>query len=348
MLQRSEKIRQAILQAVAEHPGENPTSALQKQFSVSREAIRKHLKALIESHHLREEGYGKGRRYYPGQNFIWKETSQSIDLSYKELKKAGEAEIFQKKILPFLQTNRFSESNIKRVAYAATEILNNVIDHSQSHHVAISLKLNQSEFTLVVSDDGLGVFETLQTYFSLDDYYEAAGELAKGKRTTDPARHAGEGLFFSARIADAFSVEANGIKYSYVEENDDWAIGPSEQTQGSKLTLKFDTNSTKTTKEVFEKYTEDFDFQQKSPRLVSPYIIKLPKGAFPSRSEAKKILAGAEQFSSIVVDFKDVESIGQGFADEMFRVFQNSHPQITIETRNANSFVERMIKHVKK
>ena len=40
--------------------------------------------------------------------------------------------------------------------------------------------------------------------------------------------------------------------------------------------------------------------------------------------------------------------MGQGFADEVFRVFQNMHPEIKLTVVNANAAVEGMIQHVRR
>ena len=40
--------------------------------------------------------------------------------------------------------------------------------------------------------------------------------------------------------------------------------------------------------------------------------------------------------------------MGQGFADEVFRVFQNQHPDIMLNVINANETVLGMIRHVKR
>jgi len=40
-----------------------------------------------------------------------------------------------------------------------------------------------------------------------------------------------------------------------------------------------------------------------------------------SRSQAKRLLVRFERFKEIILDFENVESIGQAFADEIFRVF---------------------------
>ena len=48
-----------------------------------------------------------------------------------------------------------------------------------------------------------------------------------------------------------------------------------------------------------------------------------------------------------MLDFTDVNSIGQSFADEVFRVFKNQYPEISIEVTNTNSVVDAMIRQVK-
>jgi hypothetical protein len=42
-------------------------------------------------------------------------------------------------------------------------------------------------------------------------------------------------------------------------------------------------------------------------------------------------------------DFKAVETVGQAFADEIFRVFAQGHPDIEIIPINATSQVQQMI-----
>ena len=47
-----------------------------------------------------------------------------------------------------------------------------------------------------------------------------------------------------------------------------------------------------------------------------------------ARSQAKRLLTRFDRFKEIVLDFQDVESIGQAFVDEIFRVFHNERPNI--------------------
>ena len=48
-----------------------------------------------------------------------------------------------------------------------------------------------------------------------------------------------------------------------------------------------------------------------------------------------------------MLDFRGVKYVGQGFADEVFRVFANRHPAIRMTTENTNTAVDAMIRHAK-
>jgi len=62
-----------------------------------------------------------------------------------------------------------------------------------------------------------------------------------------------------------------------------------------------------------------------------------------SRSQAKRIIRGLEKFNYIILDFKGVRLVGQGFVDEMFRVFAKKHPNVNICYINANDDVVFMV-----
>jgi len=62
-----------------------------------------------------------------------------------------------------------------------------------------------------------------------------------------------------------------------------------------------------------------------------------------SRNEARRLAAGLEQFSRVVLDFTGVEMIGQGFADELFRVWHQEHPMVLLLVHGTNPAVEMMI-----
>ena len=66
-----------------------------------------------------------------------------------------------------------------------------------------------------------------------------------------------------------------------------------------------------------------------------------------SRSQAKRVLARLECFRIVLLDFKDVDTIGPAFADEIFRVFNLTHPDVQFEIVNADQHVKKVIDHVR-
>ena len=74
-------------------------------------------------------------------------------------------------------------------------------------------------------------------------------------------------------------------------------------------------------------------------------LAQYPGEQLVSRSQAKRLLARFEHFSEVFLDFKNVDQIGQPFADELFRVFPNNNPN-TIVICNKNSLKELALKFV--
>ena len=96
-------------------------------------------------------------------------------------------------------------------AHGFTEIVNNAVDHSGGTHVGVSAWQEEEALTMSVQDDGVGIFERIALALGLTDRRMAPLEPSKGKLTTDPTRHSGEGVFFTSRIFDHFQIEANGL-----------------------------------------------------------------------------------------------------------------------------------------
>ena len=71
-----------------------------------------------------------------------------------------------------------------------------------------------------------------------------------------------------------------------------------------------------------------------------------PLGNPVARSQARRVLKRLDEFQEVIFDFNGIEFMGQGFADEIFRVFQNAHPDIVLRPINANEAVLGMIQHV--
>lgn len=236
---------------------------------------------------------------------------------------------------------RLRDASRPILRHGFTEMLNNAIDHSGGSTATIAAGLAEDGTIVIeIADDGIGVFERVAHGFGLDDHFQAIQELTKGKRTTDPARHAGEGIFFTSKAVDRFRIDANGLCWIVDNIRNDHAVGQSAVVVGTKVTLALDPLTTRSLRDVFDEFTEDFEFTRTRP------VLKLFEidTSFVSRSEAKRLLAGMERFRVIEVDFRGVESVGQGFVDELLRVWPISNPETTIEPINMNEAVQMMVR----
>ena len=103
----------------------------------------------------------------------------------------------------------------------------------------------------------------------------------------------------------------------------------------------------RTTKKIFDEYTSD-DFVFNKTKITVHLAKDYLGHDFVSRSLAKRILMNVEKFKIIILDFENIDNIGQGFADEVFRVFKNKNPDITIVPVNMNEEIEFMINRAMK
>ena len=177
----------------------------------------------------------------------------------------------------------------------------------------------------------------------LESIREAILHLSKGKFTTDPLKHTGEGIFFTSRIFDTFSVLSDDLFYTFKQKG--WFLSPEKKEsfgRGTYISMTIALNSKKTPKEIMDQYTDqEIGFGK---TVVAVALSADPNDPHISRSQAKRLLMGLEKFRQIVLDFKGVEAVGQAFVDEVFRVFKNEHPDIAIQYLNANEEVDSMIK----
>ena len=70
------------------------------------------------------------------------------------------------------------------------------------------------------------------------------------------------------------------------------------------------------------------------------------KDVLPFVDHARRVLKDAEGYKELVIDFRGIEFMGRGFADEVFRVFQEEHPEIKITPLHASTSMLAMIRHL--
>jgi hypothetical protein len=97
---------------------------------------------------------------------------------------------------------------------------------------------------------------------------------------------------------------------------------------------------------IFNEYT-DPDKQPGFHKTAIPVQLLQYEGEFlMSRSQAKQLITRFDRFLEVVLDFTGVDMIGQGFADEIFRVFARTHPTVHLSPVNCSVNVQNMIRHV--
>lgn len=225
--------------------------------------------------------------------------------------------------------------------YAFTEMVNNAIDHSGGTSVVAEVWSSEAELAFRVTDDGEGVFAHLRNGLKLENLLDAAGELTKGKRTTWSERHTGEGIFFTSKAVGVFRISANGFRMTVDNARADSALGVSSVRVGSVIEVSIPVPSPHDLRSVFESFTNDaqrFTRTRPSVKLFGSGV------TFVSRSEARRLMTAMEVFDDIDIDFAGVEDVGQGFVDEILRVWPSQHPTVRVTPINMNEAVEFMVR----
>lgn len=93
------------------------------------------------------------------------------------------------------------------------ELLNNAIRHSGGDQVTVSVRQTPAHVHLLVSDNGRGLFDSIDARFGLKDPMQAMSELASGKLSTQAHAPGAHGLHFAVCLADVIELHANGAAF---------------------------------------------------------------------------------------------------------------------------------------
>jgi anti-sigma regulatory factor (Ser/Thr protein kinase) len=335
--ERGEDIRRFILDSVEAHPADI-AKVTARRFRITRQAVSKHLQRLVADGYLNESGQTKSRAYTPIPLEAWQR-------SFQIAPGIAEDVVWTRDIRTVLGELPANVLNIWQHGF--TEMFNNAIDHSDGSTIHVEIRRTAASTEMAIYDDGIGIFRKIQNALGLLDERHAIFELSKGKLTTDPQRHTGEGIFFTSRMFDSFRIVSGGVEFSHDDgEAEDWLLDNEHAGKGTAVFMSLHNRSSRTTKKIFDAYVsgEDYDF---SKTIVPVRLALYGQDNLVSRSQAKRVLARVEQFRTVVFDFSEVPTIGQAFADEIFRVFANQHREIELVSTHANAAVKRMIGRAK-
>lgn len=336
-MRRPESTRDAIRWYI-EKKGSATGPELADFMGITRQAVSLQLRQLVASGEIFKTGSTRAARYFP------KDAAPEARRVKRALLLAGlDESVVYDDVAIALNLSRLPENVEAILHYSFTEILNNAIDHSMSDQCTIEVRLDATKVSFTVKDGGIGVFYSIADKFDLADEQVAMIELIKGKTTTMPHAHSGEGIFFVSRSADRFVLRSHRLQIEWDRDRDDVFVSDPRFSRGTTVHFEIRKNSRTRLEEVFAEYApEKYDFQFQKTRV----LVKLLQRDYVSRSEAKRLLHNLDKFSEIELDMRDVGHVGQGFADEIFRVFASANPDIVIRTTNTSPAVDAVLRHV--
>lgn len=331
--QHGKEVEAFILREVEAHP-QDIARITAKRFDISRQAVNRFLRELVVGGILSLEGQTSRSRYT-----LIPLRKESFTLPLQGLQ---EDAVWRSHLAALLDD---LPPNVRGIwEYAASEMINNAIDHSNGTELALDVERNAARTRVVLRDNGIGIFRKIKEACHLEDERHAVLELAKGKLTTDPRRHTGEGIFFTSRMLDDFAILSGDVHFTHkFGEEEDWIAQLEKPAAGTAVFMLLANDSPRTSQEIFESFASEKNDYGFNKTVVPVRLARQGLEQLVSRSQAKRLLSRIDRFHIVIFDFADVDSIGPAFADEIFRVFARAHPNIRLLDLHAAAPVKHMI-----
>lgn len=328
---RPEGSVEALIRSLSGEPRGVSTGQVVSATGLSRQAVHYHLSRMVRRGELVRQGAGRGTRYV-----------RHVDLEHVYVLVGLQEDLVWREIAGSVPGLSGAKANVRSIlAHSFTEMLNNAIDHSRGTAVRVAVQARADVIGFEVVDDGVGVFKNVREKLGLPDDFASIQEIAKGKATTAPEHHTGEGIFFTSKMVDRFELESGVLRWTVDNLRRDQAVGDVPVRTGTRVACAIARDSARTTSEVFEAYagSDSFSFSESA---IAVGLFETG-GTFVSRSEAKRLVDRLERFEEVRLDFGGVEQVGQGFVDEIFRVWASDHPQTRLIPINMSPAVEPMV-----
>jgi anti-sigma regulatory factor (Ser/Thr protein kinase) len=319
------------LRALVDRRGEVANRDVAAALGVSPATAQRLLHALVTGGVLERRGKGRAARY-------------ALRRIRRRLRLAGldEARAWREVASDIARIRPLEPDESHSLQYAATEVINNAAEHSRGRWVELAAEFASGGATiLTVKDDGVGVFARVCEDFGFASPRDAIVQLEKGKLTSDPARHSGEGLFFSSKAVSRFRLESQGTAWIVDNVAGDSAVGGSDVARGTRVVLEVVRGRTPSLEDVFRAFTDPETLR--FTRTRATIRLGLLGKSLVSRSEARRVVEGLGKFAHATLDFTGVEVVGQGFCDEVFRVFARAHPEVALEPVGMNEAIAFMV-----
>lgn len=330
----SEEKKQAVIRNILEKITQNDprvTKTVSEAMGINQNTVHSYITELIET--------GVIRRQKRGQYEL---VQQIYEYRLQRSKGELDSDMYAYKLcLAELLQN--DPQNVREIwKYAFSEMINNVMDHSRASEAYVRVIRNPVSTSVILSDNGVGIFRKIQEYFGFESLDEAIGELFKGKLTTDSANHSGEGIFFTSRMMDDFLILSDGKVFCIDKYEESILTDMDALVSGTCIYMSLSNASNKKAREVFDRYADvDNGFTKTNIPLRNIY-----DSSPVSRSQAKRLCNRLDRFEEVTLDFAGLEWMGQGFAHQIFIVFAREHSEIRLIPINMSEAVEKMYLHV--
>lgn len=342
--EKRESIKRYMLEKIRGEDGKFIQKTMDN-FGISVTTVKRYIKECLQDGILEEvDGQDCGYRLA----VVWKEWEYELNGGLSEDR------IYYEDVRPFLEY--VSKEADLIWSYAFMEMMNNAIEHSGGSRICCRIKKDYLYTEISITDDGIGIFKKVQEFFKTQmnqsmSYQDVVTELYKGKMTTNGESHSGEGIFFSSKMLREFAIWS---------ENTIFSVGCYDKIQfvqshliayytklnkiGTMVVMKLENQTKRKPREVFDMFAP---IEEGFVKTVIPVKEVCPYGEPIARSQARRVVYRLEEFREVEFDFTDIDFMGQGFADEVFRVFQNRCPEVVLTPVNANESVLGMIQHVR-
>jgi haloalkane dehalogenase len=244
---RSPEIDAALLRAVAEHP-RDLVAMVAAQLGLSSSRINIQVRGLVAGGYLVKHGTTRPS-YSLGANRRFARAYPRAELA--------EDRVWYGDLLPLLG---LLPRNVLDIAHhGVTEMVNNAVDHSEAQEVSMSMECSNGCLRFVVADDGVGIFHKITRALDLPDERLALLELSKGKLTTDPQRHSGEGIFFTTRMFDVYRIESGSLVFDHDAKYDLDLLHDAHDVPGTRVVMDIETDSSRSVESVFNAFSSGPD-----------------------------------------------------------------------------------------
>ena len=252
---------------------------------ISRQAVHRYLRGTPRGRTPRQQRPRTAARYFSAeQTFhrVFQRQGLAEDTVWNEVRRA------------FPQLGEPAAAKAQRALnYAFTEMLNNAIDHSSSPDVDVSFDLTKGDGKFAIVDRGIESTRAFGPASGSRISLEALQEISKGKVTTQPEMHSGQGIFFTSKVADLFELEGNGLRWTVDNRRDDVAIADVPTMPGTSVRFELSLTTSTDFAEISARYAQD-DHQFDTSRIVVKLFesgrgIRIPLRSQTSPGRPRKI-----------------------------------------------------------